>query len=118
MNLTFGLSVAAVGILVVFSGLVLLIICLKILELLFKDRKKATPEAETETTPVAAAPTPPPAQAQTTSGISPEVIAAITAAISAVWQEDSGFVVRRVRRIHTAPAWNRAGRDDQIYSRL
>ena len=46
------------------------------------------------------------------------MIAAITAAVSAVWQEDMGFVVRRVRRIHTAPAWNRAGRDDQIYSRL
>jgi hypothetical protein len=26
--------------------------------------------------------------------------------------------VRRVRRIHNAPAWNVAGREDQIYSRM
>ena len=112
-QLTFGLSVGAVGILVVFSGLVILILCLKAMELLFKDRKKKLPAAKAEA-PTAALPAQPAAE----PGIAPEVIAAITAAVSAVWQEDTGFVVRRVRRIHTAPAWNRAGRDDQIYSRL
>jgi hypothetical protein len=50
-------------------------------------------------------------------GISPEEVAAITAALSAMWEGQGGFVVRQVRRIHNAPAWNRAGRDEQIYSR-
>lgn len=50
--------------------------------------------------------------------VSPEVLAAITAAIAAVWQEDTGFVVRHVKRVNNAPAWNRAGRDDQTYSRV
>lgn len=50
--------------------------------------------------------------------ISPEVLAAITAAIAAVWQEDTGFVVRHVKRVSNAPAWNRAGREDQTYSRI
>jgi Na+-transporting methylmalonyl-CoA/oxaloacetate decarboxylase gamma subunit len=109
-QISFGLSVAAVGLLVVFAGLVILILFLKAFELIFKNRKKALPAAKAEA-PTAALP----AQPQT---IAPEVIAAITTAISAVWQEDTGFVVRRVRRIHTAPAWNRAGRDDQVYSRL
>lgn len=111
----FGLSVAAVGILVVFAGLILLILFLKLFEVLFMERKKKLPEAKPlETAPtIALAETP----AQN-SEIAPEVIAAITAAISTVWQENTGFIVRRVRRIHTAPAWNRAGRDDQIYSRL
>jgi Na+-transporting methylmalonyl-CoA/oxaloacetate decarboxylase gamma subunit len=112
-ELTFGLSVGAVGLLVVFSGLVILILCLKAIEFFFKDRKKALPSARAEA-PTAVLP----AQPASEPGIAPEVIAAITAAVSAVWREDTGFVVRRVRRIHTAPAWNRAGRDDQIYSRL
>ena len=47
-QLTFGLSVGAVGILVVFSGLVILILCLKVMELLFKDRKKKLPAAKAE----------------------------------------------------------------------
>ena len=115
MNITFGLSVAVVGILVVFSGLVLLILFLKLFEVLFKERKKPLPAAPVEST--APAPQAAPAPAVPAEGVSTEVIAAITAAISAVWQEESGFIVRRVRRIHTAPAWNRAGRDDQIFSR-
>ncbi|MBN1778552.1 MAG: OadG family protein [Clostridiales bacterium] len=110
MNLSFGLSVAAVGLLVVFAGLIILILCLKLLEFFFMDRQKKLPAAKAEAS-TAALPAHPEA-------IAPEVIAAITAAVSAVWREDTGFVVRRVRRIHSAPAWNRAGRDDQIYSRL
>ena len=46
-----------------------------------------------------------------------EVIAAITAAIAAVWESPNGFVVRHVKRISNAPAWKRAGRDEQTYSR-
>ncbi|HPF88878.1 MAG TPA: OadG family transporter subunit [Candidatus Limiplasma sp.] len=113
---TFGLSVAAVGILVVFAGLVLLILFLKLFEFVFKNRQKAPAE---KAVPVTQAPAIAlSAQPAPSDEIAPEIIAAITAAISAVWQENTGFIVRRVRRIHTAPAWNRAGRDDQIYSRL
>ena len=50
--------------------------------------------------------------------VPPEVLAAITAAIASVWNTDTGFVVRHVRRVHNAPAWNSAGREDQTYSRL
>lgn len=34
------------------------------------------------------------------SGLNPETIAAITAAIACVWNGPSGFVVKRVRRIY------------------
>lgn len=112
-QLSFGLSVAVIGILVVFAGLVLLILFLKLFELVFHERKKKLPAAKAEA-PTAVLP----AQPAHDEGIAPDVIAAITAAVSAVWQEDSAFIVRRVRRIHSAPAWNRAGRDDQVYSRL
>ena len=48
------------------------------------------------------------------------LIAVITAAIAAIWQEeghhDSGFVVRRVRRVQNGSARARAAREEQIYS--
>ncbi len=50
-------------------------------------------------------------------GIPADVIAAITAALAVVMGEGQ-FVVRHVKRIHNAPAWNRAGREEQIYSRF
>ena len=59
-----------------------------------------------------------PAAVMPSSDISPEVVAAITAAVSAVWEGQNGFVVRHVKRINNAPAWNRAGREEQIYSRF
>ena len=115
-KLIFGLTVALIGLLVVFAGLVLLIYCIKLITLASTDRK-AKPAAEGAVAPIMAAPVanPLPAAPQ---GVSPEIIAAITAAIAAVWQGDTGFVVRHVRRVHNAPAWNRAGREDQIYSRM
>ncbi len=52
-------------------------------------------------------------------------MAVITAAVAAMLSEEkgapvdeSGFVVRAVRRVSNAPAWNRAGREEQVYSRL
>ena len=42
----------------------------------------------------------------------------ISAAIAAVWEnENSGFVVRRVKKIQNSTARARAARDEQIYSR-
>ena len=51
-------------------------------------------------------------------GIPQEVVAAISAAITAVWQGETGFVIRHIKRINNAPAWNRAGREEQTYSRF
>ena len=113
-KLGFGFSVALIGMLVVFAGLVLLIYCIKLITVLSNGRK-AKP-AEEAAAPAAAAPAP--AAPVAVQGVSPQVVAAITAAIAAVWQGDTGFVVRHVRRVHNAPAWNRAGREDQIYSRM
>ena len=48
---------------------------------------------------------------------SPEVVAAIAAALNVVMGEGK-FVVKHIRRINNAPAWNRAGREEQIYSRF
>lgn len=117
-KIEFGLSVTVVGLLVVFAGLSLLILCLIAFKYFFSERKKAPSATPAEETAPVFAAQPELPEETVPGGIAPEVIAAITAAVSAVWQKDTGFIVRRVRRIHTAPAWNRAGRDDQIYSRL
>ena len=51
-------------------------------------------------------------------GISDEVLVVIAAAVAAVWKGENGLVIRHVKRIHNAPAWNRAGREEQAYSRF
>lgn len=115
--LLFGLSVALIGILVVFTGLVILIFCVRGISLLAtvgSGKKKEAPKAAAQP-----APTPVAAPVVETAGIPAEVIAAITAAISAVWDgAKGGFTVKHVRRISNAPAWSRAGREEQTYSRF
>lgn len=116
-KLLFGLSVMAIGLVIVFAGLVLLIGCIKLITYFSQPRGKknasvsAEPEALAEEEPETV-------MDGTEQGVTPETVAAITAAIAAIWQGDTGFVVRRVRRVHNAAAWNLAGREDQVYSRM
>ncbi|MBR3019500.1 MAG: OadG family protein [Clostridia bacterium] len=116
-KLMLGLSTTGVGMLVVFSGLVILIVCISVMTL-FTGRSKPANAA-----PVKAAPAPAPAPAAEPEAEEEQddlsVVAAITAAIATIWQEeghDSGFVVRRVRRVQNSSARARAAREEQIYS--
>ena len=117
--LRYGLSVAVVGIGVVFAALVILIALIKVMEKVvlsetskkkISEPVKAEPAAAVEAAPV-----------QADNG---ELIAVITAAIAAVLEAEGGeqaaggFVVRSIRRVQSAPAWNRAGREEQVYSRM
>ena len=124
--LLYGLQVMIVGLLIVFAGLTILIGCIKVMEIVMvrfsapKEKKAVNPNS-------AAAPV----ADQQSAELSPvkddaELIAVITAAVAAMMaQEDGcapeeevkGFVVRTIRRVSNAPAWNRAGREEQIYSR-
>ena len=120
-NLIFGLSTTAVGMLVVFLGLVILIACISIMGLLNKQSGAGKKAASA---PKATTPPPAPVQPETVAApVQPEsddqLIAVITAAIAAVWQgNQSGFVVRRVKRINTAPAWQKGAREEQMYGRM
>ena len=114
-NLLFGLGVTAVGMLVVFFGLIVLIGLIKIMTILSQSKKPKEKEAVAPA-PVAA---PAPAEAEAAAPTQDDVlIAVISAAVAAAMGEETGFVVRRVRRISNAPAWQRAGRDEQVYSRF
>ena len=115
-KVTFGLGVAGLGMIVVFVGLLILIGFITVLGLVSRPKKpKAAPVKQAAPDVVAA---PPVQTAPVAEGVPAEVIAAITAAIAAVWQGEKGFVVRHIRHINNAPAWNRAGREEQTYSRF
>ena len=114
-NLLFGLGVTAVGMLVVFFGLIVLIGLIKIMTMLSQSKKPKEKEAVAPA-PVAA---PAPVEAEAAAPTQDDVlIAVISAAVAAAMGEETGFVVRRVRHISNAPAWQRAGRDEQVYSRF
>ena len=105
----FGLSITAINWLVLLFVAIFIVGFIKLLSI--QSKPKATQSTSSlGNTPFVAN--------STGNEVSPEVMAAITAAIAAVWQSDTGFTVRHVRRIQSAPAWNRAGREDQVYSRM
>ena len=125
--LTYGLSVALVGMGTVFCGLIILIGIIKGMEKVLpqitagdfgQKNLKAAPKAATTDAPSIVI--------QTANVNDDAVVAAISAALMAVIEEEvkanpakakSTFVVRSIRRVGT-PAWNRAGREEQGYSRL
>lgn len=116
-NLGFGLTVTLIGIAIVFLGLTILIGLIKLMENatanLGKGGKKAKKQAEAplragcravvEEVPVAD---------------DSELIAVISAAVAMMMEDGSAFTVRRVRRVQNAPAWQKAGREEQVYSRF
>ena len=126
--LTYGFSVAVVGIGIVFCALVILIGLIKAMDKVLAGlsgsntkKKSVTKSENAPAAPAAAAPVSAPAAS---SG--DELIAVITAAVAAMLEAEGkdtskgGFVVRSIRRvsISNAPVWNRAGREEQVYSRM
>ncbi|MBE5786424.1 MAG: sodium pump decarboxylase subunit gamma [Clostridiales bacterium] len=117
-RLMLGLSTTAIGMLVVFFGLVILILCISGMTLITarKKKEKASPKAEI---PAQQEMAPAPAEAPAQEENDEQLIAVITAAIAAVWQnEEQGFVVRRIKRNQSSTPRARAARDEQIFSRL
>ena len=117
-NLGFGLTVTLIGIAIVFFGLTILIGLIKLMEMatanIGKGGKKGKKQAE--------APAPAPAAAPVAEEVpvtdDSELIAVISAAVAMMMEDGSAFPVRRVRRVQNAPAWQKAGREEQVYSRF
>ena len=118
-KIVYGLQVAAIGLVVVFLGLAILIGFITLMAQAFKaiDGKKSAKAAEAariaeaaraaEAAKAAAAA---PAAEEVTDD--PQLIAVIAAAIAAFTDSDKQLVVRKVRRVS---GWNRAGRAEQVY---
>lgn len=117
--LIFGLQVTAIGIGIVFFGLVVLIGLVKLISLatgsLGKKKEAPKPAPQPVSAPAAMRVIEEEAPAAQDDG---ELIAVITAAITAMLDEGTAFVVRKVRRVSNTPAWGKAGREEQIYSRF
>ena len=121
--LTYGLSVAVVGMVTVFLGLIILIGMVKLLEKFVNGEVKSLVQGKLGGASAKDAP----AIVIETSNVGDDaVVAAISAAIMSIIEEEvkqnpekakSTFVVRSIRRAGT-PAWNRAGREEQVYSRM
>ena len=118
--LQYGLSVTLVGIGTVFVGLIILIALIKLME---KAMSAATGKQKAAAPAPAAAPAAAEEEEQAEETDDDELIAVIAAAVAAAMEQageenTTGFVVRSIRRINNAPAWNRAGREEQVYSRM
>lgn len=124
-KIVYGLQVAAIGLVVVFLGLAILIGCVLVMGALFrrstarKEEKAKAAEAaraaEAAKAAAAAAPAQPtvetaPAAEEVTDD--PQLIAVIAAAIAAFSDANKPLVVRRVRRVS---GWDRASRAEQVY---
>lgn len=116
-SLSFGTSllVTLVGMMVVFLGLLILIGLIKVLAVATSNMGKP------KTKKVDSAPAPAPATEALLPADQPAqtddaLIAVITAAVACMLEDGNAFVVRRVRRVSSAPAWQKAGREEQIYS--
>lgn len=115
-NLMLGLSTTAIGMLVVFFGLLILIACICAMTMITgRAKKTAAKEPLTEPAQEAA----PAAEPEEAAAADEQLVAVISAAIAAVWQDEKGgFVVRRIRRCQNSSARARAAREEQIFSRL
>ena len=122
-KIVYGLQVAAIGLVVVFLGLAILIGFITLMAQVFKafDARKAAKAraaeearlaAEAAAAKAAPAPQPEPEPAAEDVTDDTALIAVISAAIAAFTDSDKQLVVRRVRRVS---GWNRAGRAEQVY---
>ncbi len=118
-SIIFGLSVTVIGVAIVFFGLVVLIGLIKLMQMATSGmgKKKEAPKAA----PAPAAAPAPVVEAAPAAPVQDDaaLIAVISAAIAAMMEDsNTGFVVRRVRRISNTPAWSKSGREEQVYSRF
>ena len=114
-KILYGLQVAGIGLVVVFTGLGILIACIYIMAAIFRKinaRKEAKAQAAVAASRPAPQPAPAPAPVQEEAVDDPELIAVIAAALAAFDDSGKAFVVRKVRRVS---GWNRTARAEQVY---
>ena len=122
-KIVYGLQVAAIGLVVVFLGLAILISFITLMAQVFKafDARKAAKARAAEEARLAAeaaaakaAPAPQSEPEPVAEDVTDDtaLIAVISAAIAAFTDSDKQLVVRRVRRVS---GWNRASRAEQVY---
>lgn len=117
-----GLQVTVIGLIIVFSVLIILMLVMMLMKVIFykpqNDAKTAQKPPAPAPAPVSAAPAPAPAvQNSVDEG---ELVAVLTAAIAASLNTSTYHLnIKSYRRIeNTSPAWNKAGLRDVIDARF
>ena len=124
--LAYGGQVTAIGLLIVFTGLFIIIGCIYLMSALFKMGHRAAENRARRKAERAAAAKAEPAPVETPAPVQevvsapeqddlvtdPQLIAVIAAAIAAFDDSGKRLVVRKVRRV---PGWKDAARSEQIY---
>lgn len=111
-ELAIGGQSIALGLLVVFVCLALIIAVITVLSIVLKDRKKPAEESKVEKAVSEPLPQSPVLQVQ-----DDELLAVLTAAVAAAMESEQAstpFVIRSYKRTNGSSAWNKAGRDSQI----
>lgn len=115
----FTLAVVVVGLVVVFAVLVILVALCGLMGYVFKsidknkksknEPKKTIPEPPKPATPAMKAAVAAP-QPEIQSGITGDIVAAISAALACVMEPDTKFAIKSIKRSRgTRSAWNSAG---------
>lgn len=98
----FGLVIFLLGMLVIFLGICILIGCINLVKLFMGIGGEKSPKKKVAPAPVVVAPAPVQKSVPATNGVSPEVVAVITAAIAATYDQEqqvkTEFVVRRNKK--------------------
>ena len=117
-----GLQVTVIGLIIVFSVLIILMLVMMLMKVIFykpqNDAKTAQTPPAPAPVPVSAAPAP--ASAVKNSMDEGELVAVLTAAIAASLNTSTYHLnIKSYRRIeNTSPAWNKAGLRDVIDARF
>lgn len=113
-----GLLVTAVGLIIVFAVLAILMVALNIMKVIFYKPTKAAEPAKKEVKPVEAAPVQQSVSQSKQDDC--EIIAVLTAAIAASLNTSTyNLKIKSYKRVGTnSPAWNRAGVSEMINSRM
>lgn len=114
MDWGFILSVMVTGIAVVFLVLVILIVIVSIMGKIFESIDNSKKNKTSKELPVKPAAPAAPVVTEDSDGLTDDVVAAITAAISVVLssegEENKPFVIKSIKRVREARnAWNYAG---------
>ena len=113
-----GLSTTLIGMMIVFFGLLVLILCIQVMHRIMGQKEK--PAVETREAPAVEA-APPAPEEEPEEEDDGELVAVITAAVMQMLEAENtgdGFVVRRIRRISNSPVSARLSRNEQMYSHL
>lgn len=113
-----GLMVTGVGLLIVFSVLIILMVVMMIMKKIFyKDPSKAQPNQIEKKSDASADNAAPPAS---DAAQDPNLIAVLTAAVAVCMNTSTyNLKIKSYRRVdNNAPVWNRAGLNDAINSRF